>query len=499
MLSDCLLNNFRITAQIGSGAYGLVFHVVDILTSREYAVKTVFKSSSMDEFYNKNGLNNNSQVARTTLLQTQLYHFFKSFQKKLFLPSVDLDSILQLTENELNRLPHYREIAFQLRVQSHGNIVKIHQVLESSIATFIVMDYYDRDLFTSIVDDKHFVNDGILIKKVFLQLCSALDHCHRLGIYHCDIKPENVLLDRNDNAYLCDFGLSTKSKYLAPNVCVGSSYYMAPERILYCLNTTTNGIHVDECCSSLPTDTGDIWSLGIILINLTCIRNPWLKAHQKEDNTFHHFANDNNVLKKILPISDELFTVLTKILQLNPYTRIDMKTLMSEVSSLTSFTREGPLSQVPILSSEVYMTHIIRNENLFLSDLSHFSADQEQQQQQQQQVQEQEQEQKQGQIQNQEQAQQQQEEEDAEPESDIPSTYNSDGSMEKYEYTNNHNNSTFLTSSMDSTPYQSDIDDVSASKDCKFQQDTLRNRLLCLQMNFSTLTDGPNEKWLPDY
>ncbi|GMC36575.1 unnamed protein product [Saccharomyces cerevisiae] len=174
-----------------------------------------------------------------------------------------------------------------------------------------------------------------------------------------------------------------------------------------------------------------------------------------------------------------------------------MKTLMSEVSSLTSFTREGPLSQVPILSSEVYMTHIIRNENLFLSDLSHFSADQEQQQQQQ--VQEQEQEQKQGQIQKQEQEQQQQEEEDAEPESDIPSTYNSDGSMEKYEYTNNHNNSTFLTSSMDSTPYQSDIDDVSASKDCKFQQDTLRNRLLCLQMNFSTLTDGPNEKWLPDY
>ena len=124
---------------------------------------------------------------------------------------------------------------------------------------------------------------------------------------------------------------------------------------------------------------------------------------------------------------------------------------------------------------------------------------QQQQQQQQQQVQEQEQEQKQEQIQNQEQAQQQQEEEDAEPESDIPSTYNSDGSMEKYEYTNNHNNSTFLTSSMDSTPYQSDIDDVSASKDCKFQQDTLRNRLLCLQMNFSTLTDGPNEKWLPNY
>lgn len=121
------------------------------------------------------------------------------------------------------------------------------------------------------------------------------------------------------------------------------------------------------------------------------------------------------------------------------------------------------------------MAHIIRNENLYLDGLSHFAVGQEQQQ------------------------EQEEEQEEAEPESDIPSTYNSDGSMEKYEYTNNNNNNTFLSSSMDSTPYQSDIDDMGASKDCKFQQDTLRNRLLCLQMNFSTLTDGPNEKWLPDY
>ena len=152
----------------------------------------------------------------------------------------------------------------------------------------------------------------------------------------------------------------------------------------------------------------------------------------------------------------------------------------------SSFTKEGPLSQVPILSSEVYMTHIIRNENLFLDDLSHFAADQEQDQEQEQ-------------VQEQVPEEEQEQEEDVEPESDIPSTYNSDGSMEKYEYTNNHNNNTFLSSSMDSTPYQSDIDDVGAFKDCKLQQDTLRNRLLCLQMNFSTFTDGPNEKWLPDY
>ncbi|KAH3666579.1 hypothetical protein OGAPHI_003440, partial [Ogataea philodendri] len=98
-----------------------------------------------------------------------------------------------------------------------------------------------------------------------------------MGVYHCDIKPENILLDASDNVYLCDFGLATDSKYLAPNVCVGSFYYMAPERILY------SSAPLETETAVLPTATSDIWSLGIILINLVCMRNPWLKAHQGED------------------------------------------------------------------------------------------------------------------------------------------------------------------------------------------------------------------------
>lgn len=56
--------------------------------------------------------------------------------------------------------------------------------------------------------------------------------------------------------------------------------------------------------SRLPTIKSDIWSLGIILINLTNIRNPWSKAHKDADKTFHHFVQDSDVLKKELPISN---------------------------------------------------------------------------------------------------------------------------------------------------------------------------------------------------
>ncbi|QLG71809.1 hypothetical protein HG535_0C01580 [Zygotorulaspora mrakii] len=460
MLTNCQINNFQITSQVGSGAYGLVFHAIDMITENEYAIKAVVKSSSLNDF-GKTKTDDN--IKKSTVLQTQLYHYFKSFQNKLFLPTIDLDSIQNLDNAQLARAPHYKEIALHLKVHSHENIVTIHQVLESPLATFIVMDYYPRDLFTSIVDQRYFESNGLLIKKVFLQLCSALDHCHHMGIYHCDIKPENVLLDLNDNVHLCDFGLSTTCQYLAPNVCIGSSYYMAPERILYYNDTTK-----DTTVTSFPTSTGDIWSLGIILINLTCIRNPWLKAHQVEDNTFSYFTKDSNVLKKILPVSQELYVLLSRVLQLNPYNRIDIRSLMAEVASMTSFTNcSGPLDTVAPLSQEVYNNFIVGDKGLSLKEILHSYR-----------------------------------EEDTE-------SCNENDYFSGSNYTGGQTTPTGLST----TPYSSDVDDLVMKKvqqECTAESDDqskLNNLNHVLQTNLSTITNYSNidlksassSQWLPSY
>lgn len=355
MLTNCQINNFQLTRQIGSGAYGLVFHAVDVITENEYAVKAVMKNQAASTSASAA----NNDIKKSAVLQTQLYHYFKSFENRLFLPSINLDSIRGLGEEQLMRSPHFREIAMHLRVHSHPNVVTVHQVLESPLATFLVMDYYPRDLFTSIVDDQHFAHDGQLIKKVFLQLCSVLKHCHDRGVYHCDIKPENILLDGDDNAFLCDFGLSTLSTHLPANVCVGSSYYMAPERI-----SCPTSLRSTEDNQGFPSASGDVWSLGIILINLTCIRNPWLKAHQLEDNTFHYFVKDPKVLMKILPVSQDLYQLLADILRLDPYSRISLESLMERVSACTRFTSSGPLSQVEALTEEQVHEFIIGNRGM---------------------------------------------------------------------------------------------------------------------------------------
>jgi len=90
------------------------------------------------------------------------------------------------------------------------------------------------------------------------QLASAINHCHSKNIIHCDIKPENIMIDENNNVTLIDFGLSKiYSKKLLEFSC-GTPAYMAP-----------------ECLMKKYTDKCDVWSFGIILYILMTGRLPF--------------------------------------------------------------------------------------------------------------------------------------------------------------------------------------------------------------------------------
>ena len=70
----------------------------------------------------------------------------------------------------------------------------------------------------------------------------------------------------------------------------------------------------------------DVWSLGVILVNLTCGRNPWKKA-SIEDSTFRAFLKDPNFLCSILPISVELNSILRRVFDSDPNQRISLPEL----------------------------------------------------------------------------------------------------------------------------------------------------------------------------
>lgn len=90
----------------------------------------------------------------------------------------------------------------------------------------------------------------------------------------------------------------------------------------------------------------DVWSLGVILVNLTCGRNPWKQA-SFQDSTYRAYARSHDFLKTILPLSDELNDILGCIFNPIPELRITLPELRSRILACSSFTVPAVAPTVP--------------------------------------------------------------------------------------------------------------------------------------------------------
>lgn len=194
---------------------------------------------------------------------------------------------------------------------------------------------------------RQYIGDDALIKRVFLQIIDAVDYCHSLGIYHRDLKPENIMTTGGgQNVYLGDFGLATTEKFSRDFGC-GSTFYMSPgrwisESYLSILWLTSISI-LPECQggymgrgSGYSPRENDTWSLGVILVNLTCGRNPWRQA-SFDDETFLAYAHDPSFLRKILPISHSLSHILQRVFTLDAKSRITLGELRRLICEIKAF------------------------------------------------------------------------------------------------------------------------------------------------------------------
>ncbi|KAG8892090.1 hypothetical protein FRC00_012654, partial [Tulasnella sp. 408] len=221
-----------------------------------------------------------------------------------------------------------REIALHQLASAHPSVVTMHRVLEESDWIFVVLDFCpDGDLFTAITEKQLYLGKDELIKSVFLQIVSAVEYCHELGIHHRDLKPENILC-RNGGTklLLADFGLATSEKTSDAFGC-GSSFYMSPE--------CQGGVYVKA--APYNTRANDVWALGVILVNLTCGRNPW-KTATITDETFRAYLLDHDFLRKILPVSLQLNDILKGVFSINPSERMTISELKRAIENTRTFT-----------------------------------------------------------------------------------------------------------------------------------------------------------------
>ncbi|KAK2912006.1 hypothetical protein QQF64_027889 [Cirrhinus molitorella] len=156
-----------------------------------------------------------------------------------------------------------REIQ-NLKLFRHPHIIKLYQVISTPTDIFMVMEYVSGgELFDYIC--KNGKLDEKESRRLFQQIISGVDYCHRHMVVHRDLKPENVLLDAHMNAKIADFGLSnmmSDGEFLRTSC--GSPNYAAPEVISGRLYA---GPEVD------------IWSSGVILYALLCGTLPFDDDH----------------------------------------------------------------------------------------------------------------------------------------------------------------------------------------------------------------------------
>ncbi|CDH54039.1 protein serine threonine kinase [Lichtheimia corymbifera JMRC:FSU:9682] len=224
------------------------------------------------------------------------------------------------------------EITLHSRVSSHKGVLTLEKVVRENNQVYLVLEYATGgDLFSAITQQQGIASNNFAIRHIFTQILDAVQYCHQQGIAHRDLKPENILMFSNLQAKLADFGLATTQLVSAEFGC-GSSFYFSPE----CQGQLVKN---KERIKGYSTRQNDVWSLGVILINLTAGRNPWRQATMKDQAFASYVKKPQTFFKRILPcISDELNDLLLRIFCLDPARRISLPELRLRIQYIRSFT-----------------------------------------------------------------------------------------------------------------------------------------------------------------
>ena len=114
-----------------------------------------------------------------------------------------------------------------LRKLEHPNIVRLYEFERQGDITFIVMDWVDGQDLKKTINHRKRPYPPDQAAAILAPVCSALNYAHHNRVYHCDVKPANILLHKDGRVLLTDFGVA---RLAAEHISGGTPAYMAPEQ-----------------------------------------------------------------------------------------------------------------------------------------------------------------------------------------------------------------------------------------------------------------------------
>jgi serine/threonine-protein kinase len=205
--------------------------------------------------------------------------------------------------NDGQFIERFRREAKNAAALNHPNIVSIYDRGEAEDTYYIAMEFLDGRTLKELI-----VGHGQAPVRVAVeyarQILSALRFAHRHGIVHRDIKPHNVLVDREGRVKVTDFGIARAgtSQMTETGSIVGTAQYLSPEQ--------ARGGEVDQ--------RSDLYSLGVVLYELLTGKTPF-EGDTPVEIAMKHLSNTPQAPSELRPdIPPELDMVVLRALAKDP-------------------------------------------------------------------------------------------------------------------------------------------------------------------------------------
>ena len=147
------------------------------------------------------------------------------------------------------------------RMIAHKNVCRMFDMGESKESHFITMEFIRGEDLKSLIRKMEQLSAGQAIS-IAKQVCDGLIEAHKLGVVHRDLKPQNIMIDKQGDARIMDFGIARSLEgrsITGAGVMIGTPDYMSPEQV--------DGKETDQ--------RSDIYSLGVILYEMVTGRAPF--------------------------------------------------------------------------------------------------------------------------------------------------------------------------------------------------------------------------------
>lgn len=266
MIGTLLMERYRLEERIGEGGMAAVFRALDLRTGHRVAVKFLRQE-------------------------------------------------LQANPEFLDR---FRREATAASRMSHHNIVNLLDIGDNPSAPYLVFEYVDGKTLKEIIAEHGHLPQGTAVQ-IAIRILSALRHAHEAGVVHRDIKPQNILVDRQGYIKVSDFGIArmvgtNTSDMEKKQSLMGSVHYFSPE----------------QARGETATFASDLYSVGCVLYEMLTGKMPFEGETQVSVAMQHIQAEPRPVRELAGDVSAPIEAVVKKAMAKDPANRYSSALLMAQ-------------------------------------------------------------------------------------------------------------------------------------------------------------------------